>query len=209
MMVPLLCFSRVTSVSASARNAVAHLRQAPGATAPRRPPRARPCASAGRPSAAAPGVRNSDRARDARSRKTSSSRAAPPPRARTRVISVMFSRASFTAGASSRRRSSTARALRTAAALNGSSSLTQDLARHVALRCCAASFGPELPALAIAHDPAGGRVAEMAADDQDLACPRNARRTPGGSARPAACPCRSSRDAAARRAEWDDASGPR
>src|SRR4029077_12873663 len=83
----------------------------------------------------------------------------------------MSSRATFTAGASSRSRSSTARALRTAAALKGSSSVIQISRVTPALLPAAVLCGPELPAAAIAHHPACGRVAEMTADDHDLRIP--------------------------------------
>src|SRR6186713_1599298 len=83
----------------------------------------------------------------------------------------MFSRASFTTGAISRTRSSTARALRTDSRLNRSSSVTNaavamggtlsDLQFPAARRGRGRGFR-------IAHDPAGRRLIEMAADDQHV-----------------------------------------
>src|SRR5215468_1450083 len=77
----------------------------------------------------------------------------------------MFSRASFTAGASSRSRSSTARASRTAAAPNGSSSLMQISPR---MHRSFLLFSPQLPPGTMTHDPTGGGIAEVAADDHHL-----------------------------------------
>src|SRR5262245_55878074 len=84
----------------------------------------------------------------------------------------MFSRASFTTGAISRTRSSTARALRTESRLNRSSSVTNAVAMAVSSR----RLNLEFPAarrgrgrrLRIAHDPARRRLVEMAADDQHV-----------------------------------------
>src|SRR5690242_6717229 len=81
----------------------------------------------------------------------------------------MFSRESFTAGASSRSRSSNARALRTAAALNASSSLTQiwppkPRSFPAEGSCCPTLLGPELPSAAMTLNPARGRITEVTAD---------------------------------------------
>ena len=100
MTVPLLAFRCLHQMPRHRREMPRPSSTARAATALRQPPRARPCASADRRSAAVPVAPSSGRARDAKSRKKSSSRAGPRPRARSGAISVMFSRDSLTAGAS-------------------------------------------------------------------------------------------------------------